>query len=222
MRIVLKPLGALIVLTALLGSVLIVFVQARRNNAGNPAMGATSAAPLPSKPTPAQNAATPTRNGVPPAQITVVNGSFTGGSKLPDGWTNLPWIGQGEARLERDTTEFKSAPASLRLEGFTETSYVALDHLLEGYKDGDTFHIKGWMKYEGTAKDAQLAIRGRAVEGATAPQKEYVYLTSVRLAKTWTPFNVPVTLKPGNKYAYFVMVVAGKGKLWVDDIEVGP
>jgi hypothetical protein len=157
-----------------------------------------------------------------PSSATIENGSFTDGDKLPTGWGNLPWIGQGQAHLTRDTTVFKSAPASLCLEGTTVSTYTALDHLLAGYQPGQRFRIRGWMRAEGTLKEASVAIRGREVMDPIGQQKEYVFLNDAHNSTEWVPFERDVTLSQGSKYAYFVMVVAGQGKLWVDDLSITP
>lgn len=150
------------------------------------------------------------------------NGTFSDGDKLPDGWTNLPWMGEGVARLKRDTTEFHSSPASLSLEGTTTRTYTALDHFIGARPTSGTFTVRGWIKTEGDFQEASVGIRGREIIGEIAPQKEWVHVLDARTTSEWTPFEKRVSLQPGSNYAYLVIVLRGKGKVWVDDLSISP
>jgi hypothetical protein len=213
MRIVLKPLGVLFIIGIWVVSMIALSAK-KREAANQPDAAGTAPA--------SASTAAGTRQAASAGAVQIANGSFDKGGALPDGWTNLPWIGQGQARLSRDTKNFRSAPASLRLEGVTPQTYTALDHRIEGYEEGKPFTIRGWVKSEGGVKDAQIAVRGREIPGEVAPQKEYFHVFNATKAGNWTPFESRVTLKPGSKHAYFVIVLAGQGKVWVDDITITP
>ena len=203
MKIVIKPIGAVILLLVL-GWSFFTIVRLSRTNAAiaeSPNNGVTSADPV---------------------SFTLENGNFSNGDKLPDGWNNLPWMGEGIARLSRDTTEFHSKPAALRLEGTTTRTYTALDHFLGPRPESGTFTVRGWVKSEGSFQEATIGIRGREIVGEIAPQKEWSHVFDARTATSWMPFEKQVSLQPGSKYAYLVIVLRGKGKVWVDDLSVSP
>jgi len=218
MRIILKPSGVALLMGVLLLLLGTSIIAIRRSN---DVLAANAAVPqAPSAAVAANPAPLPEQEKGP---IAINNGAFTGGGALPDGWTNLPWMGEGEAKLARDTTVFHTAPAALRLEGTTARTYTALDHRLTGYHEGDAFTVRGWMRVAGAPQEATIGIRGRAVEGDIAPQTEWFHVADARTAATgWLPFEQKVTLKPGSKYAYLVTVLRGKGSLWIDDVEVIP
>ena len=209
MKIVIKPVGA-IVLLLVLGWSFVTIVRLSRHDKMVSAQSQSSAGIAAAADT------TPATSST----FTLVNGSFSEGSNLPDGWTNFPWMGEGTAHLVRDTTTFHTAPAALSLETATERTYTALDHLIGPYTGGTTFTIQGWVRVEGVPKEATVAIRGREVLGDIAPQKEWFHVMDARETSGWTHFEKQVTLQPGSKYVYLVLVLRGKGKLWIDDVSV--
>ena len=225
MRIVLKPLGAALLLAVVLLSAVTSVIATRRAS-----VAAAEASPTAPRPTPGSilpigflaGSHTPDEgnSGGGAGPLALDNGSFSDGGTVPSGWTATPWVGSGTAHLSRDTTTFHSGPASLRLEAATVDTYTAIDHQITGYKPGMPFTVHGWVRVQGAPSEATIGVRGRDTLGETAPTHEWSHVFDARTVAEWTPFQARVTLTPGSKYAYFVVVVRGKGVVWTDDVTV--
>jgi hypothetical protein len=223
MRIILKPLGAALLIAVILLCVVTTVLATRRASVAAQMAPATASTPGSILPIGILN--TPASTGdsgsvAGSGKLALDNGSFDRGGDLPDGWTAPPWVGQGTAHLSRDTTIYHSAPASLRLDAATDDTYTAVDHHIAGYTSGTSFVVRGWVRVQGSPQEATIGVRGRDTLGETAPTHEWAHVFDARNAADWTPFQTRVHLTPGSKYAYFVVVLRGKGVIWTDDVTV--
>jgi hypothetical protein len=136
----------------------------------------------------------------------LANGDMSAGGDRPDGWTET-W---GAAKAFRDTTVFRSAPASLRIEvgGGTGQAF----QMREGGANA-TLRIRGALRSQGEVR-AQVAVQAFDAEWKRNEFKQVRYTQG---DTDWVAFEGTVTL-PAWTARYNLQVWAeGTGLAWLDD-----
>lgn len=140
------------------------------------------------------------------------NGTMSLGASVPAGWS-AGWTGSGKVELLRDTTTFKSAPASLCVRSVGGPAVGGAQHALE--VTHALFTLSGFLKTSGSVKTSKLAIQ---VFDGGGKQIDWIDIATVSGASDWHPFSVKATLPPNAAAALLIMTLDGDGQAWLDDV----
>jgi endoglucanase len=160
---------------------------------------------------PARIAALPTTSTQSP---TIANGDMSQGTDVPLGW-RIGWTGSGKLNLTRDTHDFASAPAALRLESTGGTAYGNAGHSL--VVTDTPFMLSGKVKSSGKFKEARVAVQ--AFDGSFK-QVAFIQLADASDAGAWKTFSGEVRLPKEAKTASLTVILNGDGKVWLDDVSI--
>jgi C-terminal processing protease CtpA/Prc len=137
--------------------------------------------------------------------------------KLPDNWTTM---GSGYS-LNVDAVEKKSGQNSLRIEpvpagggGFGAAAYS-----MPGNYEGKEIELRGFLKLKDVSDGfAGLFLR---IDGESGPLK-FDNMESRRIAGSsdWTEYSIKLPLPAESEKIVFGALLTGKGKIWVDDLEI--
>lgn len=137
--------------------------------------------------------------------------------KLPDNWTTM---GSGYS-LNVDAVEKKSGQNSLRIEpvpagggGFGAAAYS-----IPGNYEGKEIELRGFLKLKDVSDGfAGLFLR---IDGESGPLK-FDNMESRRIAGSsdWTEYSIKLPLPAESEKIVFGALLTGKGKIWVDDLEI--
>ena len=147
------------------------------------------------------------------------NTDFTQGATAPEGW-NLGKNPPANVHLVRDMAEFKTGPASLRVDvGGGATASAAATFLALPYSD---FQFSGWTKTSG-----HIASLSYNLQVFDVNYKQLAWLTSedsdankLRSSANWQQFERHLTLPPGTAHVVLYFTVGGDGKAWLDDLHI--
>ncbi len=170
-------------------------------------------APAGDQPVAARPAAFAAVVGSPSALPPLHNGSMTEGTDTPTGWTNL-WTASGKLQIVRDTSDYKSAPASLRLESVGGPAYGTVSQPFGPAPDA--FQVTGSVKSAGQFDESVFAVQEM---DATGKQVAWINLANAAGAKTWQAFSGTVQLPPEAASWNLVLTLKGTGKVWLDDVQ---
>jgi photosystem II stability/assembly factor-like uncharacterized protein len=177
-------------------------------------MPLTPAATAPVAARPAVVASVPETPGA--AVPSLRNGSMTAkteGGDAPAGWSS-PWIGTGRLAIARDTRDYHTGPASLRLESVGGAAYGSVS---QGFDAATApFLVSGWVKSSGALDEALVAAQAF---GADGKQVAFVTLTNAAGVKQWQAFSGPVQLPKETTHWNLVLTLKGAGKAWLDDVQ---
>ena len=141
------------------------------------------------------------------------NGSMTDGTAVPAGWENV-WSGSGKLAAVRDTQDFQTGPASLRVESIGGPAYGSIS---QGFgPTSDPFTVSGSVKSVGQLDEALVAVQATDAAGK---QVAWITLTNAAGVKAWQPFSGAVSLPPGTAHWSLVMTLKGTGKAWLDELK---
>ncbi|HEX8235645.1 MAG TPA: hypothetical protein VF600_06780 [Abditibacteriaceae bacterium] len=160
---------------------------------------------------PVVEARVPTALGMVPQ---VVNGDMSGGTTRPNGW-NTPWTGTGEIEVLRDTTSFRSAPASLQLRSVGGAAYGTVSQTVAATKT--PMLMSGVARSSGQFEEAVVAVQAF---DATGKQIDWFTLSDVRDSSRWTTFQKNVALSPQTAKWNLVVTLRGTGAVWLDDFKI--
>jgi hypothetical protein len=202
-RIIIRPLGAVVLLSGI--AALGLLAVRPRTHASVPAV-------VPSDAVKNGRSVAPT-----PSPFGLVNGSMEAGGTAPDGWS-VGYVGEGRLVLERDTNNVREGAASLRLASFGHApAYGTVSQTLTETA-GKTIRFTGWARAGGEFKEALVALRVR-----TAKEKKQVAWENLAVMSSgdgqWRPVDRTLTLPP-NTVASVEIVLNGKGRLWVDALDL--
>jgi hypothetical protein len=144
------------------------------------------------------------------------NGNMSEGAATPAGW-NAPWNGEGKVSAVRDTQEFKSGPASLRLQSEGGTAYGSINQSVP--LATAPFRLTGWAKTRGQVQEALIALRTFDKAGK---QQSWETLLDAREARDWTTFGRDISMPETAARAEIVITFRGNGAVWLDDLEAHP
>ena len=139
-------------------------------------------------------------------------------TKLPDKW--LPW-GQG-FDLKVDNTEKKSGNASVSMEPaaqVTENSFGAIGYRIPAAYAGKEIELRGFLKLKDVSGGfAGLLMR---IDGEGGPlQFDNMQTRNLGGSSDWTQYSIKLPLPEEAASIYVGAVLIGKGKVWVDDLQI--
>jgi len=144
----------------------------------------------------------------PAYRLVVLNGAMTQGTSIPTHWDGK----FGDVEVARDTTVYKSAPASLRVSISGGKSGQAFQTFPGGAKA--TIKIAGWFKTAGNVK-AQVLVQAFA-DGYK--QNQFIQVLYLQGDSDWTHFEKEVTLPDYTAFFNIGVLTEGDGKAWLDDV----
>jgi hypothetical protein len=136
------------------------------------------------------------------------------GTSIPDNWNNS-WTGRGKITVSRDTTTFKSAPASLCVDSNGADAQGQASELID-VTPGTTFTLNGFVKSQGNLK---VNVAVQPSNGSWTPIS-FIQAKYVQGDQDWTPFSAKITIPDGAEHAGIVLLIEGTGKAWLDDVTV--
>jgi C-terminal processing protease CtpA/Prc len=134
-------------------------------------------------------------------EFTFENGAAPGMAQPDD---QVVHGGRYSARLERDS--------------LSASTFSAFFFDLPVDFKGDSVELRGWMKFENVSDFVGLWQR----QDGEVPSLQFDNMGSRRLRGTadWAEYRVVLPLSPQAREVYVGALLAGRGKLWVDDIQV--
>lgn len=141
----------------------------------------------------------------------VRNPSMTEGTTLPESWTELSQE-EGKIAVARDSKQFKSAPASLRLHSLGGTARGQTAQILDAV-EGETFTLGGSIRAEGRAT-AQLGVQCYSAEGKPL---EFKLVGTALSGQGWRTVAASLNLPPGTRKLGLTLKLSGEGAVWLDD-----
>ncbi len=144
----------------------------------------------------------------PVFKVSVLNGGMTQGGQVPANWGGK----DGDITVTRDTTTFKSGPASLQVLVAGGKSGSASQTFQGGA--GASFKLAGWIKSQGNVK-AQVAVQAFA-EGYK--NNQFIQVQYIQNDTDWTAFEKEVKLPDWTAFFDVKLLVEGDGKAWIDDV----
>lgn len=145
-----------------------------------------------------------------PAPV-VKNGDMAKGAAIPDDW-NQHWTGKGKIKVYRDTTVYRSAPASLCVASDGGEAQGQASQVIDA-EAGQRFVVHGFLK---TADHVRCNVMVQAMNGWTPFHSEQVKFSQGD--QDWTEFSKQVELPPGTQRFGIVLYIEGDGKAWLDDV----
>ena len=164
--------------------------------------------PQPQPSTPPQP--TPTVGGT--GAFGLLNGDMSQGGASPDGWTQV-WVGSGKIEAARDTSNFRSAPASLRISSGGGAGEGQVAQLLQ-LPRRQPFVAGGWLMSAGTAR----VTFGVQFYDASNRAIQFSEILFTDRPVRWT--NASLRIDPPAQATSFALVlyIAGTGQAWLDDV----
>jgi endoglucanase len=148
-------------------------------------------------------------------QNVVPNGHFESGGAVPDEWTSV-YTQAGKLAAARDTATFLNTPASLSLTGLDED---ADGNVSAGLPDiaGKVLTFSGSVRCAGAITNAQVAL---FLQDDNYKMVEWHPLVNRFDFKegVWTPFKVDATIPENGKHARLILLIKGKGTVWLGAI----
>jgi len=150
--------------------------------------------------------------------VEIVNGSMTDGGATPSNWDCAPAF-----TFARDTGDFKSAPASMRVVLEKKTAGNVTQGLTPA--PGQAITISGWSKASAPEKELaqyQVAVQTWDADRNKIAWQEVMMRISWRDAMThdWTAFSKEIEISDKTRSMTLVIYLRGKGTVWFDDLRV--
>lgn len=207
-RIILKPLGAALILAAF-GVVATVALLKNRDTQTVVPTAVVAPVPVASVAAPAAS------------PMHLQNGSMESGGDTPDAWNNI-WGDSGKLRVVRDTAKRGGENAALRLESVGDAPvYGSTSQELTGLTPGQTIKVSIAGCAEGKLDEAFIALQvfdpsfKRQIGFDAIANKEH--LTG---SGGFTTQTREITLPKEPFVARLVVLMKGRGKVWADDIVI--
>ena len=146
------------------------------------------------------------------------NSDFTQGTTTPNGW-DLGKKPDPKTHLVRDTADFKTGPAALRLDlvGGASASAAATFTFVP-----DSVTLSGWTKTSG-----RIDALSYNLQVFDANWKQVAWLTSedngsnkLHGSPDWQRFERKMDLPTGAAHVVFYFTATGDGKVWLDALDV--
>ncbi|HEV7643592.1 MAG TPA: S41 family peptidase [Pyrinomonadaceae bacterium] len=137
-------------------------------------------------------------------------------AKLPDKWAQ--W-GTGFS-LKTDSTEKKAGNVSLSLEPLDKTaSFGAAAYQIPALYEGKEIELRGFLKLKDVSDGfAGLFLR---VDGENGVMEfDNMQSRDIKGSADWTQYSITLPLPADATTIYVGALLSGKGKLWVDDLQV--
>lgn len=155
----------------------------------------------------------PNQNQTQNAIFPIQNGDFSLGNATPDAWK----IGDNDktkVTLARDTTQFQSAPASLRVDSLGKNEGAAQTTV--EVAGGGTFTLSGATKTRGLDGLGMIL----QIFGANWNQLAWNPF-DLKVSGDWTPFSREIALPADARHVVVYFLVKGEGSAWLDDLSAG-
>ncbi|HTH37738.1 MAG TPA: hypothetical protein VL572_07220, partial [Pyrinomonadaceae bacterium] len=138
-------------------------------------------------------------------------------AKLPDKW--LP-MGSGYV-LKADPDEKKTGLLSLRIEPVPGGSpgFGAAGYSIPATYEGREIELRGFLKLKDVSEGfAGLWLR---IDGEGGPlQFDNMESRKITGSSDWTAYSIKLPLPQEGQNIVFGALLTGKGKIWVDDLEI--
>ncbi len=145
------------------------------------------------------------------------NPHFRLGGATADGWTSIYHVA-GQLTATRDTKTFLHAPAALALNGLDEQADGNGSAELPDVS-GKKLQIDGSVRCAGAIAEAQVDL--------FLQDENYKQIAFSPLVQRWgfkdgewTPFHVTTEVPPNGKHARLILLIKGKGTVWLGEISV--
>ena len=150
-------------------------------------------------------------------QADLPNRSFEHGDDRPSQWK--VWNQSGAFTLTRDTYDYHSWPASLKVESLSEfssgTVYVPTRHLEPG------MWISGMIKCDGDWSELQVAVQTMNDEHKGTGWYECYMLTGQREPiREWRFFAGRINLPNTDEPTQVALLAKGRGRVWFDSLDI--
>lgn len=146
----------------------------------------------------------------------LVNGSFDGGL---EGWET--WTPRGNPEIRYDETVYRSAPGSIRVEGFAPNDRAALVQR-PAVEAGKWYTISAWVKTENVSGDAvRLRVQFNLATDPTQKTREHLILGRLGGSRDWTLLQETFQVPPGTGTLIVEPFLdSGQGVVWWDDVSL--
>ena len=144
--------------------------------------------------------------------LPIVNGSMSQGSDTCTGWDQR-WNGGGKLTASRDTTVFKVAPASLRLQTEGEAKGNVFQFI--DVPGGSTIDLAGSVRSEGTVK---VLVFVQSFDSTGKPIDYQMLRNQYEVAPDWVDFNNRITVPAAAVKVGVGLAIDGNGKAWLDEL----
>jgi len=139
--------------------------------------------------------------------------------QLPDSW--IKW-GYADYNLKADSVTKHSGKISMIIEpsGNPENnSFGCIAYSIPSIYEGKKIELKAYMKLENvTDEPVGLMLR---IDGPTGPlQFDNMQQKNIKGTSDWKEYSVILPLPEDAKTIFIGAILAGKGKLWVDDFQL--
>ncbi len=154
--------------------------------------------------------------GNPPAEFNLGFEKSSDAAKLPDKWAQ--W-GTGYS-LKTDSSEKRSGNVSLSLEpADTAASFGAAAYQIPALYEGKEIELRGFLKLKDvTGGFAGLFLR---VDGESGVMEfDNMQSRDIKGSADWAQFSITLPLPAEAQTIYVGALLTGKGKLWVDDLQI--
>jgi hypothetical protein len=149
--------------------------------------------------------------------VEIANGDMTLGDQVPTGWSST-WTPDATRPVTavRDTTVFKSEPASLRFENPKGAPFANVSVPL-AVTSGDKLKLGAGMRIGTGVKRATFALQCRNSSGTQTVWQEII---GGEPGEQWKTGLVLVTIPEGTSSANLILLLDGEGSVWLDDVTV--
>jgi pimeloyl-ACP methyl ester carboxylesterase len=140
--------------------------------------------------------------------------------ELPDNWVRFSKNEGYTAKI--DSLEKHSGKYSLSIEKTDESSkwpFASVAYIIPAKYEGKEIELKAWIKLEKVSDYVGLMLRIDDADhnsvGFENMVKKHIYGT-----KGWAQYSVQLPLDKYAQTIYIGPILGGKGKLWIDDVQV--
>lgn len=147
-------------------------------------------------------------------RLPIPNGGMDAGTDVPDGWT-VRWTGKGKLKAVRDTTVFRSGPASLRVDTVGGGAHGTAG-CSTPCTPGTTVELSGWIK--GTDRCVVTLFCQLYRDDWTCSQPIKLGIHNAASGPFWSEGHGTVPIPPGFTSITMGIIVEGQGSAWLDDM----
>ncbi|GEM_PF-1598842 len=159
-------------------------------------------------------AAAPEKSNVAGGTNLAQNSSMSDGNEQPTNWTAV-WTANGKLKGSKDTTTFKSGPASLKIESDGGPVKGSISQPLKDVA-GLKLKVKGWAKCQGP-KTCSVGI---GAFDASWKMIKWIHVFAKAGDFDWTQFEQDVEIPADAVNVNLGLGIEGEGSEWFDDVEV--
>jgi len=138
-------------------------------------------------------------------------------TKMPDKWSQM---GSGYT-FTADPDEKKGGLMSLRIEPLAgaNPTFGAASYSIPAVYEGKEIELRGFLKLADVSEGfAGLWLR---IDGGAGPlQFDNMESRQIKGSSDWTAYSIKLPLPAEGEKIWFGALISGKGKIWVDDLEL--